>query len=421
MVKAQNSAKRPVLVVGWIPRIIVPIARSLHRNGVPVDVVDFNLQPRIHSRAIREFRRIPRPYLDPMQFVQQLQDLIRQGGHDMVVPTDDQALVALAEHYDEFKHLAHIACPPPEITARVLDKNSTLQIAQKCGIRVPRTKVISNSVQLLEFVGSLPFPWVLKPASKETRVEETKSYSFAAAHEVTAKFSTVQEFTPPLLLQEYCSGAGVGVEMLMHEGECRAVFQHRRLQEYPYTGGFSVTAVAERPDPVLVEQSLALLRALEWDGPAMVEFKVNPSDGSAVLMEVNGRYWGTISLPITAGIDFPLYHWQLRHGEVPAVPSQPAAGTKWRWTRGHIHLAHDLLLASRRSKSTRKALFRSLLRLPGAFGPSGHDSLFAFSDPLPAVLELYETFRYLLADDLRALYRRLSPPIKAADPLRSDP
>ncbi len=408
VMKAQNSAKRPVLVLGWIPRIVVPIARSLHRNGVPVDVVDFNLASRIRSRAIRDFRRIPRPDLDPAQFVQQLQTFIRHGRHDMVVPADDQALVAIAEHYDEFKDLAYIACPPPEITALVLDKNSTLEIAQRCGIRVPHTRVISNSAQLVELVDSLPFPWVLKPGAKEARIEEAKTYTLASAGELMARFPTAREFTPPLLLQEYCPGEGVGVEMLMHNGECRAVFQHRRLQEFPYTGGFSVTAVAELPDPVLVENSLALLRTLGWEGPAMVEFKVNPSDGSAVLMEVNGRYWGTISLPISAGIDFPLYHWQLRHGEVPAVPDTSSLGTKWRWTPGHIFRLHGLLLAARRSKSARKELLLSFLQLP-AFGPSIHDALFMFSDPLPAILDLSEALRYLFRDDVRALFRHFSP------------
>ena len=64
-------------------------------------------------------------------------------------------------------------------------------------------------------------------------------------------FPTAREFTPPMLLQEYCAGAGVGVEMLMHEGNCLGVFQHRRLKELPYTGGVSVTAIAEQPDPGL--------------------------------------------------------------------------------------------------------------------------------------------------------------------------
>src|SRR5262249_33673656 len=156
-----------------------------------------------------------------------------------------------------------------------------------------------------------------------------------------------------------------------------------------YTGGFSVTAIAETPDPALVEKSVTLLRAMRWEGPAMVEFKVNPTDGNAVLMEVNGRYWGTISLPISAGVNFPLYQWQLAHGEVPIVPHKYAVGTKWRWTAGHIGRLHGLLVAARRSSSARKALVLSLMQLPATFSPMVYDSLFKLSDPVPAILELF--------------------------------
>ena len=33
----------------------------------------------------------------------------------MVIPTDDQTLTALTEHYDDFKDMVHIACPPPRL------------------------------------------------------------------------------------------------------------------------------------------------------------------------------------------------------------------------------------------------------------------------------------------------------------------
>jgi predicted ATP-grasp superfamily ATP-dependent carboligase len=186
-----------------------------------------------------------------------------------------------------------------------------LEIAQKCGIRVPKTAVVSNSEQLPEFVNAIPFPWISKPSAKQQRGGEFKSRVVKTLPEVAKNFPAAREFDPPMLLQEYCRGVGVGVEILLHNGECVAVFQHRRLQELPYGGGVAVTAVAEPPDPSLVHSCLDLLRALRWNGIAMVEFKVNPADGQAVLMEVNGRYWGTISLPVIAGIDFPLYHWKL--------------------------------------------------------------------------------------------------------------
>ena len=331
----------------------------------------------------------------------------------MVFPADDQVLAAMMEHYDDFKNLTCFACPPPEITGRILNKAATLEIAQACGIRVPRTEVVSNSTQLSELVNTLPFPWVLKPTAKETRIEEAKSYSLSTAHDIATRFPIAKEFAPAMLLQEYCAGAGVGVEVLMHKGECHAMFQHRRIQEWPYTGGFSVTAIAEKPDPRLVEQSVALLRALEWDGPAMVEFKLNPSDGSAVLMEVNGRYWGTISLPIMAGVDFPLYHWQLKHDETPKVPNQYAVGTKWRWTAGHAYRTRGLIAASRHSRAARKELALSLLRLPALFSPSFRDSVFDFSDPIPTIVELPQALRHLLHEDMKTLSKHFSPLVRS--------
>ena len=302
-----------------MPRIIVPVARSLQRHGVPVDVASFLSAPRIPSSAIRESINIPRPDVDRKEFVKQLRRFITERGHDMLLPTDDWMLTAVVEHYDDLADLLHVGCPSPAITRLVLDKPSTLAVAQRCGIPVPRTAVVSSSTQLRDLLGRFPFPWVLKPSQRETRTEEIKSCILATADELATKFPVGHEFAPPMLLQEYCAGIGVGVEMLMHDGTCKAAFQHRRMKEFPYTGGVAVTAISEVPDPNLVQSSLALLQAMRWQGVAMVEYKVN-ADGRAVLMEVNGRYWGTIGLAISAGIDFPLYHWKLAHGQRPKYP-----------------------------------------------------------------------------------------------------
>jgi predicted ATP-grasp superfamily ATP-dependent carboligase len=399
--------KRPVLVVGWVPRIVCTIARSLHSYRVPVDVADFALKPRVRSRAIRHFVRLPNPDQTPEAFADQLHSFITRYGHDMLIPADDQALVAVMEHYDRFKDVLHIACPPPHILRLVLNKSCTLEIAQKCGIQVPRTMVISQSSQLSELISSIPFPWILKPTEKLKHEEAVKSCLLKNANDLVQRFPQPVLFSPPMLLQEYCEGAGVGIEMLIYKGECSTVFQHRRLKELPYDGGFAVTAVAEHPDPALVKSSLALLRALHWDGVAMVEYKVNPADGRAVLMEVNGRYWGTISLPVISGIDFPLYHWKLVHGASPGVPNPYPAGMKWRWTAGYFWRLHGLLEIARHSESARKALSLDLRSLTADFGFAVRDAVFRLSDPMPAVGELLFVFRYIASDAMNILARRL--------------
>lgn len=402
------SLKRPVLVLGWILRIIVPVARSLDKHGIPVDVADFAVGPQPVSRSIRDFKRVPHPDLDPAGFLHGLIDFIRRGGHDMIIPTDDQALTAITNHYDDFKKVIYVACPPPRTTILILDKSRALEIARKCGIQTPRTKLISHSSQLLECFEDFSFPWIVKPAQKQSSVEDVKSLKLKSPDEVRAKFCRNQTFAPPMLLQEYCPGAGVGVELLMHKGDCLAAFQHRRLKELPYSGGVSVTAVAESPNSELLEKCIALLRALDWEGPAMVEFKMNAEDRSAVFLEVNGRYWGTIALPIFLGINFPLYHWQILHGEAIAVPSSYAAGTRWRWMAGHVWRLHELVLGARSSKSARLELRRSFSEWASLLESSIQDSLFFPSDPMPAVFDFAGVVKHLSVCDAKAVFRRLS-------------
>ena len=393
---------RPVLILGSIPRIVVPIARSLCRRGVKVDVASFPSSPRIASNAIAESRNITPPHVDHEQFIEDLRTFIGERQHDMLIPADDWMLKSVLEHYGELSELLHLACPPPSVASRVLDKSATLAVAQRCGIPIPRTEFVESSSQVHDLFEILPFPWILKPAQKETRKESFKSSILFNADEVRKRFPVEQQFAVPMLVQEYCSGAGVGVEILLHHDECLAAFQHRRTKEAPDTGGVSVTAIAEAIDRNLLESSLALLHALRWQGVAMVEYKVNPN-GRAVLMEVNGRYWGTLSLPIYAGIDFPLYQWELAHGMRPQIPKTYMVGTKWRWTTGYLQRLYGLARNVCYSDVATRLLRENLIQLPNDFMPSVHDATFTFSDPMPSLVDFLRALRDFIARRVKAV------------------
>jgi len=392
---------RPVLVMGRIPRIVLPIARSLRQYGIPVDVVSFSPCPPILSRAVREHRTLPPPDADRQEFLRQLRRFIVENRHDMLIPTDDWVLTGVVEHYDDLADLLHLCCPPPSISKLVLNKIETLRIAQNCGMNVPETTVVSTASELHDVIGRIPFPWVVKPAWRETRAENLKSATLASAEEVRASFPAGDKFAPPLLVQEYCAGAGIGVELLLHQGKCLAAFQHRRLKEMPHTGGVSVTAVAEPLNDDLMQSALSLLEELHWDGIAMVEYKVS-SDGHAAFMEVNGRYWGTIGLAISAGIDFPLYQWQLAHGEKPTIPGSYASATKWRSTVDYIWRLHNLLdRAQSGSGEARQVLFEDVRQVLKDFAPQVHDATFRFSDPMPFTTEIVRALTHIIADGAR--------------------
>ena len=107
--------KRPVLVLGWVPRIVTAIARSLSSDGVPVDLAVSTSDPRVCSRGIRESIHLPNPATETEAFVDELRAFILRRGHDMLIPADDSSLAAVIEHYGDFEKLLHLACPPPDI------------------------------------------------------------------------------------------------------------------------------------------------------------------------------------------------------------------------------------------------------------------------------------------------------------------
>jgi hypothetical protein len=72
----------------------------------------------------------------------------------------------------------------------------------------------------------------------------------------------------------------------------------------------------------------------------MVEFRVDRRSGRTSLMEVNGRFWGSLQLAIDAGLDFPYAYYRMTCGELVAVQSDYAVGIRSRWLVGDmLHVA----------------------------------------------------------------------------------
>jgi len=398
--------KGSALILGCVPRIAVPIARSLHRQGIFVDVATFSeneSSPR--SRAIREFVRVPNPDSFPQDFSVAICELLARGKHEILIPGNDIALTAILEHYERFSEVVTVACPDPIVVDQILNKNATLEHAKRCGIKVPKTRVVAESWQLCEACEEIGFPVVLKP-QKKTRSELFKTLTIHSAADIEKRFPTPMKFPEPMLAQEFCEGEGVGLEILLSQGEAIACFQHRRLKELPLSGGVSVLATSDPLNAELVRDSIELLHALKWEGVAMVEFRVSPTRG-AYLMEVNGRYWGTVGLPVSAGADFPLYQWQILHGERPAV-KPPADMIRWRWTAGYVRRLHGLLGAAVKGGSYRSSLFQELRSMVGDFGGRTKDALWSVADPAPAIVDLAVTLKDLIATDVKSAFRALA-------------
>jgi predicted ATP-grasp superfamily ATP-dependent carboligase len=193
-----------------------------------------------------------------------------------------------------------------------LDKGRTIQAATTLGIPVPATRVLSSLNDAIAAAHELGYPVVVKPRFSRYEVDGR----FIASDGVGYANSDDQLLTiingldprlPAPLIQRFIPGTGRGVCLLSsQDGRPLAEFAHERLRDYRPTGSGSVLRRSVRVDPALRDMAVKLLRHIGAHGIAMVEFRIDDESGAPYLMEINGRFWGSLQLAVDAGVNFPL-------------------------------------------------------------------------------------------------------------------
>jgi predicted ATP-grasp superfamily ATP-dependent carboligase len=342
------------------------------------------------SRFARHELIAPEAFQQPAPFLNDVTDFVRKNAIDLVIPITDAALQVLLAAAERLAP-AIIPFGPATAHCALSDKRRLMEEAPRFSIDVPAQRCIERRAELIPAVRSaLRFPVVLKPSSS-VRVHEGEfrkgnavyAENEAALERHAARFD---DAAYPLLAQERIVGEALGVFLLMWNGRAIARFAHRRLRERPPSGGEMVLAESAALDLDLADRCESLLRAANWQGPAMVEFKIDQRTGTPYLMEVNARFWGSLQLAIDAGVDFPAMLADAALGSAAAAPPEYVVGQRLRWFWGDVdHLMLRLWHSSQRLDLVGAATGR--LRALAAFTASTlrgeRDAVFRWDDPTP--------------------------------------
>jgi predicted ATP-grasp superfamily ATP-dependent carboligase len=351
------STRRVVLVTDGDQRAALAIVRSLGRRGHRVYVCAE--APRSLAGASRFAAgeaAVADPLAAPDAFRTDVHRLVDRWAIDTVIPVGEAALLVLL---DDASLSARVPFPARESFRRISDKALLLEEASRLGIPVPKQAVVHAPT---DDPPDVRFPVVAKPARSvsDNAGARVKLGAQHAADEPALRriLQSLPTLAFPVLVQERIVGPGVGIFLLRWERRTWAVFAHRRIREKPPSGGVSVYRESVAADQALVSQAEALLDAFDWNGVAMVEFKQDEVAKRSYLMEVNGRFWGSLQLALDAGVDFPSLLLDLAWGQRPEPVMQYRTGVRSRWEWGDL----DHLLA----RLTRSP--RTLALPPGAPG-----------------------------------------------------
>jgi predicted ATP-grasp superfamily ATP-dependent carboligase len=309
-------------------RKTLAVVRSLGRKGIRVTVGE---STRIATSFLSKYcsQRViyPSPISNPEGFLHRLRREVATG-YRAIFPMEEETLLLVARHRDLFERLVFLPIGQYEKIQFVRDKERLLKFAMGKGIPCPRTSFFKTPDEVK--TSRLELPAVIKP--------RISSGAFgiryvSEAKELLSTYLEVHQKYPRPLVQERIpwGGDSLGVSALFDEdSKVKAAFVHRRLREYPISGGPS-TLRESVSHPQVLELGLSLLKALDWIGVAMVEFKVDPRDNTAKLMEVNPRFWGSLQLAIFSGVDFPYLIYRMAKGESFEPVLTYEVGRRCRW------------------------------------------------------------------------------------------
>lgn len=332
---APPQPQRAVLVLDGETTQALACTRSLGRAGHPVLVASRRPAPLAGwSRFCRGRFRLA---ADDAAAFAAARDWAAARGAGVVLPLTERSCRLVNAQRDAWEAAGITpGCAPDALLLQAFDKRATLRAAATAGVRVPETRAPFSLEASRAAARELGYPLVVKPrfshAWDGTRflrdLGPAHVYDDAALE--AAVLARRQGAAWPLL-QRRLAGRARGVFALCDHGRPCAWFAHERLREVRPTGSGSSLRRAAPLDERLRAPAARLLAAMRWHGPAMVEFL---DDGGAepALIEVNGRFWGSLQLAIDAGVDFPrLWLELLRGGQAHAAGYTPGVTVRWLW------------------------------------------------------------------------------------------
>lgn len=320
----------------------------------------------------------------------ELKEILASGKYDVFLPVGLKSYIVASKHREEILNFTNILVPSWDKMKIAVNKNETVAFAEKINIPVPKSYVISNIDDINALIEKLErYPVVLKSQ------DETGSVKYAnSPKELEVCYRQLEKKGKKVLAQEFITGFGCGFYAVCKNGEPVAIFMHRRIKEFPVTGGPS--AVAESFfDKKLLDYGLRICKALDWEGPIMAEFKYSPTSNDFVLIELNPKLWGSLALTIAAGVNIPEIIINLAMGkEVKSVMT-------YRYVRYRWVFPDEFKVLCSGGESIREFFMR---------GKDVYTNL-DFRDPLPTLFQIFRGIfeGFLILTDKRRRYPHGKP------------
>lgn len=265
------------------------VVRSLYLQGVRCQIITRDKNDIVHKSKVPTKKLFITGTSDEEQHQWLLKALVSQPKGTVIIPTSDWFVTFLTEHSSTLRENCKFIIPNAELSEILIDKAKETAVVGEV-IPVPETvQLITSKAQLIE---SLSLPIIIKPRSHKHMVLGCKNIIIENEQQLDSFFATFGDVLSSVIAQEIIQGKDsqqwVCNCFFDEESNITQAFTFNRLRLSPSHYGVTSYAISQKNQDV-IDLSAKLGKALNYTGPAMVEFKQDPQDNVYKYIEINPR------------------------------------------------------------------------------------------------------------------------------------
>jgi len=393
----QNDRSRRVLAIVGDTQVGLWVVRSLARNGLEVHAITNTPQGQsAHSRYSTSAWLLEHNPSQP-GFDAEILALAQQLDVGSIMPVSEglhNRLITLREQLEAAQ--IHLFSPSRENFDKATDKDYLHQLCLELDIPVAKGMRLDELMEAGPET-ALQYPLVLR--TRRQNVDAGKVPVKAAYARNLEELLTLQRqyeaFADNVLVQEYHAGAEEHVQILMHDGEMFMSGDYIGEHHMPLAGGVTVQRSSCHHQPV-IDDTVKLLKALNWQGIAGVQFHYDPVTGKYIFLEINPRFSGGLPTVVMAGFEAPFNLWQSHFEPEKMVKTAYKIGLRSRILGGE---ANWLLGQLRRDElppgQTHLGRIEAILTVLWHCGPWTKDDSWLLADPKPFFVDFKQMLKKL--------------------------
>lgn len=313
------------------------IARSLGRLGVPLYGVFADAHsPGAQSRYWRKKFIWDISKAHEEQSVERLLTIGSQiGGRPLLIPTDDDSCVFLADHATELQETFRFPQQPAGLVRSLSSKKEMYYLCKQHGIPAAETSFPESRNDVIEFGKHAQFPVLLKGIDTVALKRRT-GVKMVTVHDAQTLLKLYDEMETPehpnIMLQEYLPGGSRTVWMFdgyfNEESECLFGLTATMMRQYPAYTGVTSLGVCLANETVAM-QTKKFMKAIGYRGALDIGYKYDDRTGQYKAIDANPRIGVTFRLLVDSiGMDVAQALYRDMTGQ-QVVTGEGREGRKW--------------------------------------------------------------------------------------------